>query len=493
MKQRNGVVAVTVAVRFVVLRSAISPTKSPPKRVARGLPPFVTSAAPSTITKNSRPTFPSRQSTVPGSTLRSSVTRASSASSFFESPSKSGARLRASTFTFWLKSRIARESRWETCAVEGETRYAKSGDLRIAYQVHGDGPIDLLFAPGYLSHLEQNQWWPAYAAFFERMASFSRLIIFDRRGTGLSDRILALGSFEELMDDIGVVLDAVGSERAALFGGAEGGPMCALFAATFPERTSALVLGASYARRGWAPDYPWGLDDGDAAADPRRLRGAVGRPGFGARSIAPSLADDERFQAWYAQAQRFSGTPASAREWFRITMEIDVREVLPAIRVPTLVIHRAGDRVIPVESGRYLAEHIPDAKFVELPGQDHFPFVGDMDAIVTRSRSSSPVPGPPASPTACSPRCSSPTSSARPSLPPTRRPGLDGAARRAPPHRARRARRHRGRVVRIEGDGTLRPSTGRRAASAARRRAATRRPLGVEIRAGLQLARSSSR
>ena len=266
--------------------------------------------------------------------------------------------------------------------MEVETRYAKSGDLRIAYQVHGDGPIDLVFAPGYLSHLEQNQWWPAYAAFFEKMASFSRLIVFDRRGTGLSDRILTLGSFEELMDDIGVVLDAVGSERAALFGGAEGGPMCILFAATFPERTSALVLGASYARRGWAPDHPWGIDE---EAQQRILDGYEerwGRIGFGSRALAPTLADDERFQAWYAQAQRFSGTPASAREWFRVTMDIDVRDVLPAIRVPTLVIHRSGDRVIPVESGRYLAEHIPDAKYVEVPGHDHFPFVGDMDAIV---------------------------------------------------------------------------------------------------------------
>ena len=152
------------------------------------------------------------------------------------------------------------------------------------------------------------------------MASFSRLIVFDRRGTGLSDRILALGSFEELMDDIGVVLDAVGSDRAALFGGAEGGPMCALFAATFPERTSALVLGASYARRGWAPDYPWGLDE---ETQQRILEGYEerwGRPGFGARAIAPSLADDEPFQAWYAQASGSRGRPrrratGSASRW----------------------------------------------------------------------------------------------------------------------------------------------------------------------------------
>jgi len=365
--------------------------------------------------------------------------------------------------------------------------YAKSGDLRIAYQVHGDGPIDLLFAPGYLSHLEQNQWWPEYASFFEKMASFSRLIVFDRRGTGLSDRILALGSFEELMDDIGVVLDAVGSERAALFGGAEGGPMCALFAATFPERTSALVLGASYARRGWAADYPWGLDE---ETQQRILDGYEerwGRPGFGARAIAPTLADDERFQVWYAQAQRFSGTPASAREWFRITMEIDIREVLPAIRVPTLVIHRSGDRVIPVESGRYLAEHIPDAKFIELPGQDHFPFVGDMDALLDEVEEFL-------------------TGSRR-----AREPDrvlatvlftdIVGSTELAAElgdrhwtelltehHRLVRAEveRYRGKVVRVEGDGTLLTFDGpARAVSCAAAIRKALQTLGLEIRAGL--------
>ena len=267
--------------------------------------------------------------------------------------------------------------------MSGETRYAKSGDHWIAYQVVGDGPIDLLFAPGYMSHLEQNRWWPAYADFMDRMASFSRLILFDRRGTGLSDRDISLGSFEELLDDIRAVLDAVSSERAALFGGAEGGPMCALFAATYPERTSALILGASYPRRKWAPDYPWGLDQ---QTQERILASYEARWGtddsFAVRSVAPSLADDERFRKWNAQACRFAGTPASARAWFQITMEIDVREVLSAIRVPTLVLHRSGDRVVPVEAGRYLAEHIADAKLVELAGADHYPFAGDRHALL---------------------------------------------------------------------------------------------------------------
>ena len=172
--------------------------------------------------------------------------------------------------------------------MQAETKYAKSGDLNIAYQVLGDGPIDFVFTPGYMSHLEQNQWWPPYKTFLERAASFSRFIVFDRRGTGLSDRILTLGSFEEMMDDIRAVMDAVGSERAALLGGAEGGPICALFAATFPERTSALVLVGSYARRTWAPDYPWGLDE---ETQQRILLGYEknwGQRDFGLSSLAPS-------------------------------------------------------------------------------------------------------------------------------------------------------------------------------------------------------------
>jgi class 3 adenylate cyclase/pimeloyl-ACP methyl ester carboxylesterase len=266
--------------------------------------------------------------------------------------------------------------------VQGETRYARSGDLWIAYQVIGDGPIDLVFAPGYMSHLEQNLEWPPYASFVTRLASFSRLIVFDRRGTGLSDRILALGSFEEMMDDIVAVMDAAGSERAALFGGAEGGPMCALFAATFPERTTALVLGASYARRTRAPDYPWGLDEDDQQRVLDAYEARWGMDSFGVRTLSPNDADDERFRRWHSQACRYAGTPASAEAWFRVTMEIDVRDVLSAIRVPTLVVHRTRDRVVPVEAGRYLAEHIANARMIEYEGEDHYPFSGDFGPML---------------------------------------------------------------------------------------------------------------
>ena len=272
--------------------------------------------------------------------------------------------------------------------VQGETRYAKSGELNIAYQVLGDGPFDLVFAPGYMSHLEQNQWWPPYKAFIDRIASFSRLIVFDRRGTGLSDRILEIGAYEEMMDDVLAVMDAAASGRAALLGGAEGGPICALFAATFPERTAALVLASSYPRRTWAPDYPWGLDEDALQAILVSYETKWGRGDFGLNSLAPSVIGDERFRQWYAQACRFAGTPSSALAWFRVTMEIDIRDVLPAIRVPTLVIHRAGDRVIPVEAGRYLAEHIAGAKYVELPAATTFPSRRERSRRSTRSRSS---------------------------------------------------------------------------------------------------------
>jgi pimeloyl-ACP methyl ester carboxylesterase/class 3 adenylate cyclase len=280
--------------------------------------------------------------------------------------------------------------------VERKTQYARSGELWLAYQVVGDGPVDLLWAPGYMSHLEQNWTWPTYADLLDRLASFSRLIAFDRRGTGLSDRNLSLGSFEEMLDDITAVLDAAGSERPILFGGAEGGPMCALYAATYPERTAGLILGGSYARRGWAPDYPWGVSDEARKyiLDAYENRWGVDET-FGIGRMAPSLADDPRFRRWHAEACRFAGTPASARAWFDLTMQIDVRSVLPSIRVPTLVMTRADDAVVPVEASRYLAEHIPNAKLVELPGSDHYPFSGnshdfvdEVEEFVTGSRPS---------------------------------------------------------------------------------------------------------
>ena len=370
--------------------------------------------------------------------------------------------------------------------MQPETRWARSGDLCIAYQVFGGGPVDLLLAPGYLTHLEQNQWWPGYASFLERLGSFSRLILFDRRGTGLSDRILSLGSFEELMDDITAVLDAAGSEQAVLLGQAEGGPMCALFAATYPERTSALVLNASYARRRRAPDYPWGIDE---ETQRRILDGYESRWGgerFGLRALAASAADDERFRSWYTQACRFAGTPASAKAWFRITMEIDVRDVLPAIRVPTLVLHRVDDPVVPVAAGRYLAEHIPGARLVELPGADHFPFVGDFAGLVDEAEEfltgtrRSPEPDRVLATVLFTDIVGSTGLAAE--LGDRRwRELLEEHHRRV----TNELERHRGKVVRIEGDGTLATFDGpARAVHCATAIRDSMAPLGLAIRAG---------
>ncbi len=262
-----------------------------------------------------------------------------------------------------------------------ETRYARSGDVNIAYQVVGQGPIDLVFVMGWVSHLDWFWEDPRFASFLRRLAAFSRLILFDKRGTGLSDRAVGLPTLEVRMDDVRAVMDAVGSARAALLGISEGGPMCALFAATYPERTLALVLLSTFARQLVAPDYPWG----HTLEDRLRLIEHVEREwgsdvGFAAR--APSLIHDERFREWWAAYLRMSASPGAAAALIRMNMAIDVRHVLPTIRVPTLIVHRIGDQSFPVGASRYLAEHIPGARFVELPGDDHLPFVGDQDAIL---------------------------------------------------------------------------------------------------------------
>jgi class 3 adenylate cyclase len=266
--------------------------------------------------------------------------------------------------------------------VAREFRYARAGAQYVAYEAFGEGPLDLVIAPGYMSNLEQNWTWPPYARFLERLSSFARVMILDRRGTGLSDRLIGTQTFDDLMDDIRAVMDDAGSDQAAVVGGAEGGPMCALFAATYPERTSALILITTYARRMWTHDYPWGLTaEVDALVEEGYLS-LWGRAPMGIRTLAPGQADDPTFRDWYVRAQRTGGTPGAALAWYRITADIDVREVLAAIRVPTLVVHRTGDQAIPVEHGRYLAEHIPGARYVELPGEDHFWFSGDSDAIL---------------------------------------------------------------------------------------------------------------
>ena len=264
-----------------------------------------------------------------------------------------------------------------------ETRYARSGDVNIAYQVMGEGTIDLVFVMGWVSHLEYFWTEPSFARFLTRLASFSRLILFDKRGTGLSDRVPLneLPTLEQRMDDVRAVMDAVGSERAALCGISEGGPMCSLFAATYPEKTIALVMIGTYAKRVWSPDYPWGPTPEERQKFYEEIQSDWGGP-VGLEERAPSVAHDPQFSDWWSTYLRMGASPGAALALTRMNAEIDVRGVLPTIRVPALIIHRTGDICLKVEEGRYVAQNIPGAKFVELGGVDHLPFVGDQDEIL---------------------------------------------------------------------------------------------------------------
>ncbi len=263
------------------------------------------------------------------------------------------------------------------------TRYARSGEVNIAYQIVGQGPLDLVFVSGWVSNLDLMWQEPSYARFLRRLASFSRLILFDKRGTGLSDRVpeADLPTLEERMDDVRAVLDAAGAERAALLGHSEGGPMCLLFAATYPERTVALVLIGTYARRLVGDGYAFGTAPEAYDAFLEQIADEWGGA-VGLEARAPSLVADTRFRTWWSDYLRMSASPGAALALTRMNGQIDVRPALETIGVPTLVVHRTGDRSLPVEGARYLAERIRGAKLVELPGIDHLPFVGDQDAIL---------------------------------------------------------------------------------------------------------------
>jgi pimeloyl-ACP methyl ester carboxylesterase/class 3 adenylate cyclase len=264
-----------------------------------------------------------------------------------------------------------------------ETMYARSGDVNIAYQVIGDAPLDLVFVMGWVSHLDYFWREPSFARFLLRLSSFARLILFDKRGTGLSDRVPnnELPTLEQRMDDVRAVMDAVGSTRAALCGVSEGGPMCSLFAATYPERTLALVMIGTYAKRLRDADYPWGPTAEQRQHFIDEIRANWGKP-VGVEDRAPSMAADPAFRDWWATYLRMGASPGAAVALTQMNAEIDVRQVLPTIRVPTLVLHRTADRCLTVEEGRYVAGRIPGAKYVELPGADHLPFVGDQDSLL---------------------------------------------------------------------------------------------------------------
>jgi pimeloyl-ACP methyl ester carboxylesterase len=255
-----------------------------------------------------------------------------------------------------------------------ETRYAKSGDVNIAYQVTGEGPFDLVFVPGYVTHLELHWAIPSFAPALERLGSFSRLIRFDKRGTGMSDRVSGAPTLETRMDDVRAVMDAVGSERAAFYGLSEGAAMALLFAATYPDRTAALVLRSAFPRRMWAPDYPWGRTEEEYE---REVAGALEIFGPQERALdaVRRLGRFEDAEAEsFLQLLRFGSSPGALEALHRMNKEIDVRHVLPAVRVPTLLLHGSEDTIVPLEVAQYMATKISAARIVEVPGAGHLAF-----------------------------------------------------------------------------------------------------------------------
>jgi class 3 adenylate cyclase len=264
--------------------------------------------------------------------------------------------------------------------VAGRIRYARNGDVSLAYQVLGDGPLDIVLVSGFVSHQEVMWDDPVAARTADRIGSFARLILYDKRDQGLSDRFGRPPTLEESMDDLRAVMDAAGSERAALYGISEGGPMCQLFAATFPERVTALVLYGTYARMIEGDGYDIGVPDETLATFGDILVRDWGSP-VGLHMFAPSVAEDERFRDYWGRLLRSGSSPRSAMALMDLYRQIDTRSVLGSISAPTLVIHRSGDRAAPVAWGRYLSEAIPGARYVELAGVDHLPMV-DADEIL---------------------------------------------------------------------------------------------------------------
>lgn len=267
-------------------------------------------------------------------------------------------------------------------SVAPETRYARSGRLNIAYQVVGAGPRDLVMVPGWVSHVEFAWELPPLARFLNRLASFARLIVFDKRGTGLSDRVpnADLPGLDERMDDLRAVLDATGSKSAALFGFSEGGNLAMTFAAAKPSRVSALVTFGVFAKRVWSPDYPWAPTPEARAMEYEQIEREWGHM-MDLSRIMPSMVNDVEYVKRVATYLRRSASPGAAVTLLKMNTQIDVRHLLPIIKAPTLVMHRVGDRDASIEEARFIAARIPGARLVELPGEDHLPWIGDSDAV----------------------------------------------------------------------------------------------------------------
>jgi class 3 adenylate cyclase len=269
-----------------------------------------------------------------------------------------------------------------------EIRFAKSGDVYIAYQVVGDGPIDLVCIHDWVSNLELQWEEPLQARFLQRLASFSRLLLFDKRGSGLSDRTVEpdLFSFEVRIDDVRAVMDAAGSGQAVVFGQSDdGGPLAAYFAAAYPERTRGLILYETRAKMLKAPDYPWGYEPTGPdvwAAERESFWGTDAYARRWLRELAPSVAGDDQALRRYSRLLRQSASPGTEELFERVTGQFDIRDVLPTVHVPTLVLHRTGDEDNPVEAGRDLADRIAGARFVEIPGIDSYPWAGDQEPLL---------------------------------------------------------------------------------------------------------------
>jgi pimeloyl-ACP methyl ester carboxylesterase/class 3 adenylate cyclase len=262
-----------------------------------------------------------------------------------------------------------------------ETQYTKSGDVNIAYQVTGDGPFDLVFVVGFVSHVELATRMPTFAPFLDRLSSFCRLIRFDKRGTGMSDRVIGAPSLETRMDDVRAVMDAVGSERAAFYGLSEGAPMSILFAATYPERVAALVLRSAYPRRMWAPDYPWGSTEEEFRREVDRDLRMFGPREEAEKAVSELGVFKGDELSSFLDYLRFGASPGAVEELHRMNREIDVRAVLPSVHVPTLIMRGSEDRIVAPEVAQYMASRIPRAEFVEIPGAGHLAFGTSGDPI----------------------------------------------------------------------------------------------------------------
>jgi pimeloyl-ACP methyl ester carboxylesterase/class 3 adenylate cyclase len=266
-----------------------------------------------------------------------------------------------------------------------QTQYTTAGNVSIAYQVIGDGPVDLLYAQGWLTNVEYAWESPHYAEFLTKLGRFTRLIFFDKRGTGLSDRDVGFPTLEQRTDDIIAVLDAVGSRKAALFGVSEGGNMCALFAATYPERVLGMILNGSTARGSWAHDYPWRAKPEQIEELISFMRDNWGEP-VGFDEAAPSMIGDKAASDWWGAYLRNSASPKSAELITRLNSQCDIRQILPAVRCPTLILNRENDAWGLTDEARYLANLIPNSTLKIVPGADHLPWYGDQDQIVDEIR-----------------------------------------------------------------------------------------------------------